>query len=525
LHIVAANPLESLNVSNDQQQAIRSAMKLASHAPALGGMAGVLVGLPVDGRPVVRAQVQQLVALAGWRLQCPEIGQLGHLRKPADCGFLAQWLLQHAPHADGFVISIDMLVYGGLVPSRFIPDDADTLLARLDLLPALKALRPQAPLTAFAATLRISNNRHNEEEKTYWNPHGSDLWAWSFHSDRYQQLGQAQDRQAAEQAAACVPHAVRADYLATRARNLRINQALLDLVAQGVIDRLVLPQDDTAEYGFNIAERRLLQAAVQERGVQDRVRIYPGADEVMHTLCAWTVARLRGDPPLRLEVQATDPTRWMSLRALYEDRPLPQSLQSQLDAVGAVAVHEPAAPPDAVLLVHTQGMAQGDWAMRVPLPASPGVEPAVWSRLGSAPLAVADVAYANGGDPVFMAELARHRNVPQLAAYAGWNTASNRLGSLLAQLVLARGRWQTFDNQTVLALRLAEDLQWQAVLRQQLRDALNEAQTDPEQLAAQAQALMLTQANAWLAAQGFVQRVSRAWLPWQRSFEIGLDIQ
>jgi hypothetical protein len=141
------------------------------------------------------------------------------------------------------------------------------------------------------------------------------------------------------------------------------------------------------------------------------------------------------------------------------------------------------------------------------------------------PLAVADVAFANGGDPAFVAELTRHQRLPQLIGYAGWNTASNRLGSLLAQLVLARGNWHSAANCAVLALRLAEDLQWQAVLRQRLRDELDEARSEPAELAAAAQALMLSEANAWLAEQGFTERVQRAWLPWQRSFEIGLDVQ
>lgn len=483
-------------------------------------MSGVLIGLPVDGRPVVRAQVQQLVALAGWALRCPGIEQLGHFREPAHRAALAAWLRAEAPDADGFVISIDMLVYGGLVPSRFIADSVESLLARLALLRELKRLRPEAPLCAFAATMRISNNAHNEEEKPYWNPHGPALWAWSFHSDRHAELGEAEDARLAAQAAASVPEAVRKDYLATRARNFRVNRALLDLVADGVIDRLVLPQDDTAAYGFNIAERRQLQQAVQQRGLSDRVLIYPGADEVLHTLCAWAVAQARGDGPLPLVLRPSDPAHFPQLHALYEDRPLPESLAHQMAAVGAV----PAEKGEALLLLHTSGPAQGDWAMRKPLAQRQAIAPAFWRGLHAQPVAVADLAHANGGDPPFVAQLAAHLPLPKLAAYAGWNTASNRIGSLLAQLVLARGHWGSAANRAVLALRLAEDLQWQAVLRQQLRDTLDESSCTPTLLAKHAQQLMRGPANDWLAAQGFSERVQRAWLPWQRSFEIGLEV-
>lgn len=480
-----------------------------------------LIGLPVDGRPVVRAQVQQLVALAeGYRLRCPAIEALGDFRVPADRDALADWLRAQADAAAAWVLSLDMLVYGGLIPSRFIADDEASLKARLALLRELK--RPGVPLTAFAATMRISNNCVAEEEKPYWNPHGADLWAWSFHSDRFTQTGDAGSQALAATHAARVPEAIRADYLATRSRNFALNRAALDLVEAGVIDRLILPQDDTAEFGFNIAERRQLQAEVAARGLGDRVLIYAGADEVMHTLCAWTVARLRGDAPLRLAVQPTDAAHWQQLMPLYEDRVLPLALDAQLQAVGAQAVEQGA---ELLLLLHTQGKAQGDWAMRKPLPSRPGVDAAAWDRLREGlPLAVADDAHANGGDPEFVEALARRLALPSLAGYAGWNTSSNRIGSLLAQLVLARGAWSSSANQAVVALRLAEDLLWQAGLRQTLRDRVVEGELPSGELEAQAAELMLAEGNARLVDWGFVQRVRRAWLPWRRSFEIGLEV-
>jgi hypothetical protein len=480
-----------------------------------------LIGLPVDGRPVVRAQVQQLVALAeGFELRCPAIEELGDFRIPADRDHLAQWLRAQRGAAAGWVLSLDMLVYGGLIPSRFIEDDAASLRERLTLLRELK--RPGVPLTAFAATMRISNNCVADEEKPYWNPHGEDLWAWSFHTDRHALTGDTDSQARAQAAAARLTQAVRDDYRATRARNFAINLAALDLVEQGVIDRLVLPQDDTAEYGFNIAERRALQAEAARRGLGDRVLIYPGADEVMHTLSAWVVGQLRGDTPLRIKALPTDAAHWQRLVPLYEDRPLPDALAAQLQAVGAVAVEN---GEDVLLLVHSQGCAQGDWAMRKPLPERIGVDAGVARAMAAAPaVAVADDAHANGGDPVFVAELAAHRPLTSLAGYAGWNTSSNRIGSLLAQLVLARGRWAERANQDVVALRLAEDLQWQARLRQVLRDQVDETRSPAGLVEATAQQLMQTEANAWLSTMGFPQRIQRAWLPWRRTFEIGLEL-
>jgi hypothetical protein len=43
---------------------------------------------------------------------------------------------------------------------------------------------------------------------------------------------------------------------------------------------LYITQDDNAAYGFNIAEADELRALVPQLGLDDFVRVYPGADEV-----------------------------------------------------------------------------------------------------------------------------------------------------------------------------------------------------------------------------------------------------
>ncbi|WP_228892955.1 DUF4127 family protein [Pseudoduganella aquatica] len=486
-----------------------------------------IAALPVDGRPAVREQVQMLAALAGWQLAMPEVNQLGHLKRPADRQQLADWLLAQAPHADGFVLSLDMLAYGGLVPSRFIPDTLAELEAWLDLVPRLKAAAPGKPVYAFAATMRISNNNVNQEEKDYWSEYGQLIWNWSYTTDQANQLGASIE--AALAAAAAIPDAIRSDYLATRERNLQLTLRALDMAASGLIDRLVLPQDDTAEYGFNIAERRLLERRIAELGLSGKVLVYPGADEVMHTLCAHMVAAQSAEPPLSFYVHCSDPQHVGSLRALYEDRPVLDAVASQIAAAGARQV-DSSAEADVILAVHTRGGQQGDWAMRKPLPdpqplASGWLEQLAAWHAQAKPVAVADLAYANGGDPMLIAQLPQALPLNTLAAYAAWNTASNSIGSLVAQCVLARGRRHTAANREVLALRLLEDVLYQSVLRQTVRTAIDEDACSAEHLRSLVELTYTSHANAWASAQGLGWQVREVYLPWDRTFEIGLRLQ
>jgi Protein of unknown function (DUF4127) len=522
-----------------------------------------ILALPVDGRPVVRAQVQQLVACAGWQLVVPDVAALGHFRQGADRDALHAWVLQQAPQADGVVLSLDMLLYGGLVPSRFIEDSQASLLQRLSLLADLKAAHPQQPVYAFAATMRLSNNNVADEEKPYWAQYGQLLWQWSFHSDRAAALNDADAQRLASEAAAHIPAHIQHDYTTTRARNFALTCAALQATQSGLIDRLVLPQDDTAAWGFNIAERRQLQARVQEMGLQDKVLIYAGADEVLHTLCAHLVQHLQGTPPLRVALAPSDPAHIGQLHALYEDRPVLQSVFSQLQAVGAVLT-TPAeqaanaldaqtnfgefdAAANLLLALHTQGANQGDWAMQKPLPQRPGLHaswlPRLWAAHGRGlPVALVDLAYANGGDPWLLAQ-----PLPPLFTYAGWNTASNSLGSALAHAALvwaavqaesaaasthaahtvqaAHTAWSAPASTHVLALRLLEDGLYQAVQRQTLRGCLAEGSASAADLERLATQLVLPWANAWAAQRGLPWRVQHVALPWQRTFEIDLQLQ
>lgn len=487
-----------------------------------------IVALPVDGRPVVRAQVQMLAACAGWELAMPDVSELGHLRRPADRDALVAWLLDQALSADGFILSIDMLAYGGLVPSRFIDDTIEQLEARLDILRVLKTAAPDKPIYAFAATIRISNNNVNEEEKEYWSEFGEAIWRWSYFADRSTQTGSADDLAAADSAAEAIPAAIRKDYLATRARNAALTVRALHMVATGVIDRLILPQDDTAEFGLNIAERRALERSVAEQGLQDKVAIYPGADEVMHTLAAHMVGTLERTAPLSFYVQCSDPAHVGALRALYEDRPILDSVGCQVAAAGA-RLASSADDADVILAVHTSGPAQGDWAMQKPLPNAQPLSPewlealAGWHADGK-PVAVVDLAYANGGDPAMVGALSRAVPLRALAAYAGWNTASNSIGSLVAQCALARADYATPANREVLALRLLEDLLYQSVLRQAVRLGAKDADFDAEALRTRVANIFTSHADAWAAGHALGFKVARVMLPWDRTFEIGLTL-
>ncbi|AWL11988.1 hypothetical protein HMF8227_01513 [Saliniradius amylolyticus] len=479
-----------------------------------------ILALPVDGRPVTREQLGLLARAADCELLLPEVDALGFFREPADRKQLHQWIHQQASKADGFILSLDMLVYGGLVPSRFIEDDLDSLREWLELLKDLKQHYPDKPLYGFCATMRMSNNNENEEEKLYWADYGTDIWEWSFYSDRFDCLADSEDKTRAEAAKARIPKAIREDYLATRRRNLAITEQILDWVDDGIIDRLILPQDDTAEYGFNIAERRHWQQQVASRGLSQNVAIYAGADEVAATLLACQLQQLGVVEKTRLAIDPHHADSLSQMVARYEDRPVVDSLQGQIAAAGAELVSSPD-DADAIIAVHCQGHQQGDWALGYPLPESLPHDPEWLERIANVdkPVGLLDLAYANGGDPELIQALDAKLN--QFSAYGAWNTASNSIGFLVTQLCLAK-KPDAAANRHLLAIRLLDDYLYQARLRQHLRRQLTGTESASE-LTALARKTYLSVARQWLADHGLEDiQLDDVYLPWQRSFEIGL---
>jgi hypothetical protein len=185
---------------------------------------------------------------------------------------------------------------------------------------------------------------------------------------------------------------------------------------------------------------------------------------------------------------------------------------------------------------------------------SPGRSPEEFVRAlvrtldGGRPVALADVAYVNGSDLALGALLRRQPQAPGLAAYGGWNTAGNTLGTVLAQgviraIALQAGptREQRAAHLEFLFLRFLDDEMYQGRERTRcmMEDlpAMGIAPT-MERLPDGKAPEVESRVNDRLACAAadlrglFVDsklardvRVGRVRLPWQRLFEVGFDVK
>jgi hypothetical protein len=470
-----------------------------------------VVILPLDDRSVNYECLQLLGEAAGLRVVLPPKVWLGTPWRVGDMTRLHDWLLAQAPHADALIVAIDTLGYGGLVNSRRATDSLETVMARLACLREIKQAQPQTTLLAFSVLMRISRDNDAGEEKPYWADYGARIFRLSYLEDRAA-MAVATTAEASEITALRreIPPEVVTDFLAGRARNHAVNRTMIDWAAAGVFDYLIIPQDDTVDYGWNIAESRRLRRAVSEIGAAERVSIYPGTDETAMLLLARYAAQ-RADFAPRVRLRYSGATSDNVITA-YEDRPMTEMVKAHLGPLAGVVSDAPDA--DIVLYINAPAEVQGNgpdqWALALreadiaALPAT--VQQALASYRqqsnGAATLremftvrrdlpefvrsltrdlaagqtcAVVDVAFVNAGDLALGELLERMPGLSQLAAYGGWNTAGNTLGCVLAHAVIRH--LQRLHGATAAALaahvrflflRLVEDDLFMARLRTQI---------------------------------------------------------
>ncbi|NOZ27099.1 MAG: DUF4127 family protein [Chloroflexi bacterium] len=547
--------------------------------------------IPLDDRPPNYDFPQYVGRIAGMEVLLPPREWLGNLWRGAQIERITEWLRDLASQLDAAVVALDTLGYGGLVSSRISYDSVDTVLGRLQVLRDLKRAHPELTLLGFNVLMRITRGNATEEEKPYWATYGARMFRLSYLTDKAD-MGDASSEEIAErdQLATELPEEIVRDYLDGRAHNHAVNRAMLQWTREGIFDYLLIPQDDTMEYGWNIAESRALRREIRALGLSDRAITYPGADEIGMILLARVICRENGLTPRVW-------TRYASCRAgdvitAYEDRPMPELIKAHLAPLGGVLVGSPE-EADFSLFVNSPGEVQGEGVFQLPLRWS---EEELAERVPQAArwieehqvsdalratrremhtvfrdvdefvraaadeisrgrrVAIADVAFVNGADLALGDRLMEAGLAPRLAGYAGWNTAGNTLGTVLAHAVawaahLRRGgdREGLRAHLAYLFLRFLDDYLYQAIARTEvmlvdlpalgLEPMVSELPRDVEAVRERVSARLLERARALTDLFREVSTSETGWpeiseisvhdiyLPWKRLFEMGCQIE
>ncbi len=500
--------------------------------------------VPLDERPCNYRYPQQLAQLTDVNLRVPPDTMLGRKKSPADTKQLQQWLTAECGRSSHLILSIDMLVYGGILPSRLHQLSREQCAERLETLREVKRINPAIRIFAFNLIMRTPAYNSSEEEPDFYAQYGERIFQYGWLTDKRESSGLTEEEvdELAEIKTVIPPQILNA-FLERRQVNAFVNRTSLELVEAGIIECMVFPQDDNAKYGFTSMEQKALFLKVDEKQLFHKVFIYPGADEVGCTLFARAFCELKQYRP-EAWVQYSS-TLGPTVIPKYEDRSLHESVKSQLLIAGA-NLGDDAVHSDFVLMIHSPAV--GEKQMAETSDDLADRHKSYFSEINFKALAsaiekyvskgmtvsLADVAVCNGGDHVLMKLLSANGLLPALSAYAGWNTSGNTLGTVIAHSVIVAYYKQ--QNKKVdhhfLLYRFIEDWGYQTIVREEIcahhLEALGGSYFELEAVKEPVLQLIRQQLQAfvrqYLPEYDQVE-ISNLDLPWNRMFELSFDLK
>jgi hypothetical protein len=373
--------------------------------------------VPLDDRPPCLQFTKRMGLIGNVELVSPPAALLGKFTTPGQPEKIINWIFQQdLASFDAAILSIDMLVYGGLVASRTYSVEAAETLQRVDVISKIHKIAPSLTLYAQSVIMRLAPTADGKNDSFY-----GDLSKWAEISAKEDEKSKAETKILAEK----IPADALANYKNARKRNLQINFKTIDFVKSGMIHYLILSQDDAKPVGVHVQDRKQLIASITNAGVAGEIAVQPGADEVSMLLLARALHQHYKMSPKIKAVFSSDVTANTIMP--FEDKPLKETVSFHIRATGSTEV-QGENEADLLFFVFASRKEPGR-----AVSFAKEIEASIRKGKG---VIVADIdpkGDVQGGDSAFTMELANRRLLPLLYGYASWNTAANTIGTALPQ--------------------------------------------------------------------------------------------
>ena len=495
-----------------------------------------VVLLPLDERPCNFEFPKALYKDSELKIVRPD--KLGDKKSPADLDKVADFLVKECADADYAVLAMDTLLYGGLIPSRLHSCTDDEVEERLELLRRIKKDNPTIKIFAFQCIMRCPKYSSSDEEPDYYEYCGEQIHKYGAIVHKEQLCIEDEITASKEEIFAAIPERDLKDYCDRRDFNLRQNLAVLQLAKDKIIEFLIIPQDDSAPFGYTAMDQRKVRARINELELTEQVYVYPGADEIELTLLSRVYNEWRNKTPKVF-------VRYASVKApcvipLYEDRALGETVKYHLMAAGCMQCFSDSdadfilalsAPGENMQEAAIQPVEEESYTVSRTLPEFVFAIDQYIKR--SIPVTIGDNAYANGGETQLLAMLNRKGLLLKLAGYAGWNTSSNTIGTAIAQGVRYLYCGDDLNHKEFLILRYIEDVGYCAWVRKKVTDfrlpKLDMNYFDVKEKKGIVsdivkEELILFTYNALDSIKGHIH-IEDVYMPWKRMFEVGLNVK
>lgn len=495
-------------------------------------LAKTILYVPQDDRPVDYEYTVSTAEAAGYQVLTPPAQYLSGMNFHGSPDKLMAWVDANAGKADAMVLSIDSLVYGGLVDSRKHNLPMETLTARLEKVEALHKSHKNVPIYVFSTVMRSPWAGGKGVEPDYYLTMGSDIYQLASLQAKMDEEGlNPQERNDWFAIMRRVPMEYLQDWYNRRRKNMSINYRLIDDARKGVFTYYSLGHDDNSVSTQSSLESKYLEMA--GTGIpKTAFGSFPGADQLGLLLITRASNDFNNYHPKITVIYPLGGGEKTVPR--YDGQAIGKTIASHVEAIGGTMVDNER--PDLLLAVNTPlttSTTESANFENFPIMLQSTrdfltqIEKAVNLDI---PVSIVDMAFSNGSDNTLVYGLYQDKMMYRLAAYNGWNTASNSVGYGIAQGVLSK--YMTADaHRDMLTTQYLDNWAYQANVRdyiyrmQQKLEAGVVTQYYPtlnEELQSRTKEQLQRYASTYL---GIDPKTVDVTLPWQRLFEVYVDVK
>lgn len=420
-----------------------------------------IVLLPLDERPCNYLYPSYLPLNKEINLVLPPRELLSKKKEVCNIYKLHDWLVNECLDADYALLSLDTLLYGGIVPSRIHHDTLETLIIRSKTLKTIKKNNPKIKIFVNELIMRTPSYSNATEEPDYFDKYGKELWEYGCLFDKeLRGILTNVESSRMKELFNLIPYQYLKDLMDRREINKKATLNNLKYLLDGIIDYFIIPQDDCAPFGFTSIDRRAINEYLKEHHIENKVITYPGADEAGMVLISKALNDYYQKTP-KVFVEYVDLNLKNNIPD-YEDRPLDESLSEHIYISGmkrAKHIHD--ANMILVINIHNK---PNDIRKVLKFVRKK-------HKMGKV-VGIADVNMCNRGDFDLFNTLTSLDMLKEIDAYAGWNTSSNTIGTTIANMVSYF--YSNDDNQKRYSLfsRYLEDFFYMGLIRDELNEKI-----------------------------------------------------
>jgi len=345
---------------------------------------------------------------------------------------IRQFILNNAASVDGFIISSDMLAYGGLIASRRLRTSAggaypafDSITTDLlDVIRLVKQSYPSKPIYVLDTIMRLATTAFAD--------------GLSFNAYNESRTFMLQPRRSFSQFADIITgynlsptgsygsttNFNKEQYYNTRQHKFKSNRYILEQLAQaGYIDFLAIGVDDANTQGVQINEINFVEGRINAwlggtNGQNpDRAIVLPDADGLGHALMARMANQLyRNGVKPRYTVQYFGP-HGSTITSQYEYMDVHQNILRHIDIVGGQSVSS----SPTVEIIGITDSAQ----------VTAAVNRITANSTNRVPTVVIDFVGGGSANPTVTEGLLGSQHTGRILGYSAWNTPGNKIGIAL----------------------------------------------------------------------------------------------